>query len=80
MSRATDGVPKYAKLDGMVMQNMYEVFGVVDEEDAVQVVDLMFEYLRHETATAPLHTRTIRTSRTDSNSFVAGCGTIDATD
>src|SRR6185369_17015616 len=54
VSDATFGVPKKTKLGEGFMFYFDEMLRMIDEKDAVQVIDLMFEDLCHETAAAAL--------------------------
>ena len=62
------------------MRNLYEVLSVVDEKDTVQMINLVLEYLSHESTATSFETRAILAARADSYALVTLRRTIDAVD
>lgn len=54
--------------------------GMIDEEDSIQMVGLVFEYLCEEPASTALESRTIEISGAKSDAFMPLCGAIDSAD
>lgn len=62
------------------MFNMEDVLGMVNEEDAIQVINFVFEYLREETARTPLETLSVWVSCNNRDTLVTLRRAVDTAD